>query len=154
MAEKKTTKKKTTKKAVKKTTKKAVKKTTKKTAKKAVKKVTKKKAVKKVAAKKSRVKGTISRSLTKKEGTLKEVEFSFFAPLSQSVHVAGSFNDWDASKCQLKKNKEGHWLGKVKLAEGRYEYKFLIDGQWWENDQKPGERVDNGHGSCNSVIHV
>ena len=144
MAEKKVTKKK----AVKKTT--AVKAAKKKT----VKKKTKKAHAKTVSVKNSRVKGTIERSLSKKKNVLKEVEFSFYAPLSQSVHVAGSFNDWDPSKLFLKKNKEGNWSGKTKLGTGQYEYKFLIDGQWWENDQKPVALACDGHGGLNSVLVV
>lgn len=122
------------------------------------KKVVKKKTAKKVtlkaspSVKNSRVKGTIKRVLNKKESS-KKVVFSIFAPLSSTVFVAGSFNGWDASAFKLKKNSEGHWNGELALKSGRYEYRYLVDGNW-ENGQQLCELADNGHGSCNCVVTV
>lgn len=152
MAEKKAVKKVVKKKAVKKVVKKntatgsAKKKTVKKT-------VTKKKVATKgaVAPKNSRVQGTIKRTLAKSNE--KEVTFAFYAPLSSSVSVGGSFNGWDGSSLPLKKDKEGVWSGSVALPKGHYEYRFLVDG-CWENAQGDAALVDNGHGSQNNVLHV
>lgn len=135
--------------------------------KKETKKVTKTKATKKKstqkttakpkkAASKSRVQGTISRSLNKKgisEGTKRTIEFCFFAPLSKKVGVGGSFNNWNASKLQLTPSDTGHWRGSVTLQPGRYEYRIRVD-ETWECDQRECERVDNGLGSQNCVLYV
>jgi len=39
------------------------------------------------------------------------------------------------------------------LTPGRYEYRFLVDGQW-RNDPECAECVANPFGSENCVIHV
>jgi hypothetical protein len=49
--------------------------------------------------------------------------------------------------------KDGHWETTVELAPGRYEYKFVRDGEWMP-DLLALENVLNPHGTLNSVIHV
>jgi len=85
---------------------------------------------------------------TSKKTTLKNLGFEFYAPQATAVTVAGTFNDWDSNGLQLKSTKDGHWSGRVSVEPGRYEYRFLIDGNW-ENDQKGVELVPNEYGSLN-----
>lgn len=82
-----------------------------------------------------------------------KIEFEYFDPNAQSVKVAGSFNQWNADEFPLKKSKEGKWKGTLKLSQGRYEYRYLVDGLW-ENDQRPVECVPNTYGSWNCVVEV
>src|SRR5438105_1937813 len=58
-----------------------------------------------------------------------EVEFKLNAPGAQSVALAGSFNNWDAKKTTLRKQGDC-WTTNIKLPRGRYEYRFVVDGQW------------------------
>jgi 1,4-alpha-glucan branching enzyme len=95
----------------------------------------------------SRVDGTIARSLTK------EIEFSFYAPLAKSVSITGTFNKWNPSASLLRKDATGNWKTAIALKQGRYEYKFVIDGNW-ENDQKNHNCVSNGCGGYNCVLEV
>jgi len=61
------------------------------------------------------------------------VEFVADCPLATTVSVAGSFNDWAVDKDMLKKDKKsGLWKGKISLAAGDYEYKFVCDGVNWD----------------------
>jgi len=69
------------------------------------------------------------------------------------VHLAGTFNEWSLSNCPLKKEAGGWWRVKVKLPSGRYEYRYLVDGNW-ENDQRPVICVPNPFGSWNCVLEV
>jgi hypothetical protein len=66
------------------------------------------------------------------------VVFEANCPLATTVSVAGSFNNWAVDKDMLKKDKKtGLWIGKVTLDAGDYEYKFVCDGQYWdEGDNK------------------
>ena len=66
------------------------------------------------------------------------VVFEANCPLATTVSVAGSFNNWAIDKDMLKKDKKtGLWVGKVTLDSGVYEYKFVCDGQYWdEGDNK------------------
>lgn len=80
-------------------------------------------------------------------------EFSLNAPDAKAVVVTGSFNDWNQEEHQAKRNKNGVWKVKVALPPGRYEYLFLVDGNWWTDPENP-TTVWNSFGSANSVLEV
>lgn len=66
-----------------------------------------------------------------KKNQTKTVEFTCVAPEAKSVFVAGTFNDWKPDATPLHKHlPDGKWAVALPLAQGRYEYKFVIDGQW------------------------
>jgi 1,4-alpha-glucan branching enzyme len=73
-------------------------------------------------------------------------------PQAHSVYVAGSFNGWDQSKTPMRREGNG-WKTTLSLAPGRYEYKFVVDGQW-VCDPRAKECVQNDFGSSNSVLVV
>lgn len=51
------------------------------------------------------------------------------------VSLVGEFNDWDVNAQPLKKQKDGSFKATVELPVGaEYQYRFVIDGQTWEND--------------------
>jgi len=79
--------------------------------------------------------------------------FTLEAPNAQAVALAGSFNGWATDARPLKRTKDGSWQTILLLPPGRYEYRFFVDGQWWD-DPACTERVSNGHGSENCVRHV
>ena len=83
----------------------------------------------------------------------KKVIFEYYAPHARMVHLAGTFNQWNIQTCPLKKNPSGKWKAILSLVPGRYEYRYLVDGVW-ENDQRPMECVPNVFGSWNCVITV
>ncbi len=82
-----------------------------------------------------------------------EVEFTFHAPDAKRVCVAGTFNNWDTNSFPLKKEKDGTWRRKVKLAPGRYEYRYFVDGAWVQ-DVSCAEMALNAFGTYNCVIGV
>ena len=100
------------------------------------------KAAKPVAEKKAAVKAAPAKKAAPKAApkASKKVAVVFEAncPLATTVSVAGSFNNWAVDKDMLKKDKKtGLWVGKVTLDSGVYEYKFVCDGQYWdEGDNK------------------
>jgi 1,4-alpha-glucan branching enzyme len=83
----------------------------------------------------------------------KSVEFKLFAPQAKKVSIAGSFNKWDTKKLLAKKSSDGSWVAKLSLKPGRYEYKFLVDGNW-QNDPCCNNCVPNSFGSHNCVIEI
>ena len=122
-------------------------------AEKAVKAAAEKKAAPKAAAKKAPAKTATKAAAPKAEKAVKApaakkaaakapkkvtVVFEANCPLATTVSVAGSFNNWAVDKDMLKKDKKtGLWTGKVTLDAGDYEYKFVCDGQYWdEGDNK------------------
>ena len=80
----------------------------------------------------------------------KKVPFEFIAQDARKVYLAGDFNSWDTNKTSMKKDKKGIWKATVSLKPGRYEYRFLVDGNW-ENDPSCAGCVPNEFGSQNCV---
>ena len=83
----------------------------------------------------------------------KDTLFEFYAPSAQEVGLAGSFSNWVPSKHRLKKDLNGRWYLHLKLKSGRYEYRYLVDGNW-ENDQRPVQCIPNAFGTWNCVVEV
>jgi chromosome partitioning protein len=67
--------------------------------------------------------------------------------------VAGEFTDWEKKAIDMTANKDGSWQASVALPPGRHRYRFLVDGQW-QDDQNASERVPNPFGTCDCVIEV
>lgn len=97
------------------------------------------KAAKPAAEKKAAVKAPAAKKAAAPKASKKvAVVFEANCPLATTVSVAGTFNNWAIDKDMLKKDKKtGLWVGKVTLDAGCYEYKFVCDGQYWdEGDNK------------------
>jgi chromosome partitioning protein len=62
-----------------------------------------------------------------KEGVL----FCCFAPGARAVQLAGNFNEWSPEREPLfHLSGHGLWQKTIPLPPGRYEYKYVIDGDW------------------------
>jgi len=85
--------------------------------------------------------------------TAPSIEFHLFAPEAQDVCLAGDFSDWQPEDCRMRRFKDGTWKKKMKLKPGRYEYRFVVDGQWWTDPENP-QRQYNPFGQENSVLIV
>jgi hypothetical protein len=73
-----------------------------------------------------------------------------------SVTLAGEFNNWNvsdaAATCTLQ---DGVWTAVVKMAPGKYKYKFVLDGgAKWKEDPSNPDKVDDGFGGSNSIVTV
>ena len=95
------------------------------------------------------VRKMVAKSKTKKNLT-KRVQFEFLALDAQEVYLAGDFNNWETSTNLMKKDKKGIWKTIFSLTPRRYEYRFLVDGNW-ENDPSCCDCVPNEFGSQNCV---
>ena len=69
------------------------------------------------------------------------------------MFVVGSFNNWDCQQTPLARDMEGGWQTDLSLEPGRYEYRFVVDGQWL-SDPNVTESVENQFGSTNSILIV
>ena len=81
------------------------------------------------------------------------VRFELTLPEAKSVCVAGSFNDWRPAVSPMVRLGDGRWVKCLSLPPGRYEYRFLVDGQWVA-DPAAKELVPNGDGGWNAVLVV
>ncbi len=68
----------------------------------------------------------------------------------------GEFNDWDANSHPMKLHKDGSFNLTINLEKGReYQFRYLIDGSTWENDDSADRYVRTPYGdSENSVVVV
>lgn len=84
----------------------------------------------------------------------KRVRFDLSCEPGKQVFVAGTFNNWNPSANPLKDNPgSGHCKATLRIPDGTYEYKFVVNGIWTVDPKCP-EWVPDGCGSLNSVLHV
>ena len=88
-----------------------------------------------------------------KKNTKRRVTFSLSAPTANEILLCGDFNNWDASAHPMKKDANGVWKKALVLAPARYEYKFLVDGEW-RNDPNNDQTCPNSFGTQNNVINI
>jgi len=81
------------------------------------------------------------------------VTFKLLEPDAKQVALAGDFNGWATDATPMKRQADGNWETTVALAPGRYQYKFIVDGQWIP-DPLVHEHAWNQHCTLNSVIEV
>ena len=83
----------------------------------------------------------------------KKESFTYFAPTAENVLLAGDFTDWEQHPVSLKKQRDGSWTATVPLEPGVHEYRFLVDGQW-RDDETCRSRKPNAFGAQNCVREV
>lgn len=63
--------------------------------------------------------------------------FTYENPKAARVTLAGDFNNWDKESIQMAKMEGGKWETRLQLKPGRYEYKFVMDGDWDKANKDP-----------------
>ena len=73
---------------------------------------------------------------------------------AKTVSLAGEFNGWDVNASPLKKQKDGSYKTTLELPVGaEYQYRFVLDGEKWTNDQDADKYVASGvSNEENSVV--
>lgn len=76
------------------------------------------------------------------------------APEAAEVVLLGEFNNWDFKQAvPMTKLKNGNFKAVVSLESGKkFEFRYLIDGQIWENDWEADQYVSSPFGVDNSVV--
>ena len=95
----------------------------------------------------------VESNVTKVKSIQGKIKFEFFAPEAKTVFLVGTFNQWNSQANPLKKDKKGIWKSVLSLEPGRYEYRFIVDGNW-ENDPSCTSCVANEFGGENCVRNV
>ncbi len=98
---------------------------------------------------------------TKKRNASQVLHFRCYAPGAQHVFLAGDFNEWRSLEFKMSREDSDTWALDLPLEPGRYEYKFLVDGQWCcgqpdcDGDSPECERcVPNLFGTTNRFVEV
>jgi 1,4-alpha-glucan branching enzyme len=73
---------------------------------------------------------------------------------AERVFVVGEFNDWSTQKTELAKRKDGRFSCTVQLKPGRYRFRYLLDGERWQNDDAADSYEPNEFGGEDCVVEV
>lgn len=109
----------------------------------------------------SKAKATATKTKNRTTSILKRVsgklasstEFALTVPEAKEVFLVGDFNNWNGSDSRMQKFKDGVCKKKIKLKPGRYEYRFIVDGNWMTDPENPNRQA-NEFGTENSVITI
>ena len=97
----------------------------------------------------------IHKSFVKKEGE-EFVRVTFTIPNSiwaDKIFLVGDFNHWDHQSHPFRHDREGYWRLTITLEVGRaYQFRYLLDGRSWSNDDRADAYVHNPYGSDNFVV--
>jgi len=104
-------------------------------------------------SKPNRLKEDVMPRQAQRRTPVNKIQFTLSAPAAKKVILTGDFKAWSEKGIRLRKNKEGVWKTAVELKPGRYEYKYLVDNQWFL-DPSNQQTTSNSYGSHNSVIEV
>ena len=75
------------------------------------------------------------------------------APEAKTVEVVGDFNNWNTQEAVTMKKQKDVFKAVVELETGKeYQFRYLIDGQAWENDWEADAYVSTPYGVENSVV--
>ncbi len=93
-------------------------------------------------------------SCSRKEPAAKpqdSVRFTYRGPTE--VFLAGEFNGWSTTATPMRRRPNGDWITDLKLLPGKYQYKFVVNGEWFQDPANP-DSVPDGWNGNNSVMTV
>ena len=74
---------------------------------------------------------------------------------AQAAAVCGEWNDWSTDADVMRRDAEGGFSVTVVLDAGRtYRFRYLLDGQRWDNDWAADAYVRNKFGGDDSVVDL
>ncbi len=72
---------------------------------------------------------------------------------ASKVNLSGDFNNWSETSDEFNALKDGSFSLSVDLETGReYQFRYLLDGTNWVNDEAADRYQNSGFNSMNSVI--
>ncbi len=81
------------------------------------------------------------------------VTFNYYDPKAKSVHLAGNFTNWQKAPLLMRKKENGLWTITLKFPPGKYQYKFIVDGNKWVSDPMNPQAVKTDLG-VNSYFEI
>ncbi len=74
---------------------------------------------------------------------------------AQTAAVCGEWNDWSGDADVMRRDAEGEFSVTVDLEAGRaYRFRYLLDGDRWDNDWAADAYLPNGFGGDDSVVDL
>lgn len=74
---------------------------------------------------------------------------------AETACLCGEFNEWDETVQPMKRRRDGKLSLTISLKPGQeYRFRYLLDGERWENDWNADAYMPNTFGSEDSVVRV
>jgi len=74
---------------------------------------------------------------------------------AKQVAIVGDFNAWDKKANFMKKLKNGSFTSTIDLEAGKeYQFRYLIDGELWENDSVADGYVPTEFGDADNSLLI
>lgn len=74
---------------------------------------------------------------------------------AQTACLCGEFNEWEQASHPMERREDGSFTLTLSLQpERRYRYRYLLDGERWENDWAADAYEPNPFGSEDSVVQL
>lgn len=74
---------------------------------------------------------------------------------ASSAELQGDFTKWKKAPVKMKRYKDGNFKVSVTLKSGKqYRFRYLLDGERWENDWQADAYVSNEFGTEDSIVEV
>ena len=91
-----------------------------------------------------------------KTGNVCRVTFKLPADVgAKTAALCGDFNDWDQSAHPMKQLKNGSFSVTVSIpAPQTYRFRYLLDGERWENDWEADAYAPNDFGADDSILEL
>ena len=80
------------------------------------------------------------------------VEFRFFRPGANRVHLAGEFNHWREGELRMTPAGDGYWFARMKLPPGEFRFRYCADGEWFADYAAFG--VEPGRFGLDSIVRI
>ena len=72
---------------------------------------------------------------------------------AENVMLLGEFNEWNNDSHPMKQLKDGSFSLTVSLPAGQdYRFRYLLDGERWENDWEADAYLPNQYGTDDSLV--
>jgi 1,4-alpha-glucan branching enzyme len=82
-----------------------------------------------------------------------EVTFEFSAPDANAVNLLIDANNWEPVAMKKGKAADAPFQAKMRLPkDGQFQFRYLVDGEIWANDEAADAYWQNEHGGDNSVV--
>lgn len=94
---------------------------------------------------------------TSPKGRSARVTFTLPADMAhQRATVVGDFNDWNEEANPMKLDEKRRvWTTSISLKPGNsYQFRYRLDGERWENDERADRYASNPYFSDNSVVEL
>jgi len=74
---------------------------------------------------------------------------------ANSAALHGDFTKWEKAPVKMRRYKDGNFKVSLTLKTGKkYRFRYLLDGERWENDWQADAYAPNDFGSEDSIVEV